>query len=150
MATAAENSPIRGSLRRRGLKLDFFLALTWVASVATVAALVWIVWSIFQSALPAILKEGLSFFTSAVWDNNRERFGALPFLLGTAGSSVIALIFALPLGVFIAIFLSENFLPVPVRQTIRFVVELLAAIPSVVYGLWGIAVVIPIVQQLGN
>ena len=150
MATAAEKSPIRGSLRRRGLKSDFFLVLTWVASVATVATLVWIVWSILQAALPAIFKEGLSFFTSAVWDNNRERFGALPFLLGTAGSSVIALIFALPLGVFIAIFLSENFLPVPVRQTIRFVVELLAAIPSVVYGLWGIAVVIPLIQQLGN
>ena len=130
--------------------MDFFLVLTWVAAVATVASLVWIVSSILQAALPAIQKEGVSFFTSAVWDNNRERFGALPFLFGTGISSLIALLFALPLGVFIAIFLSENFLPVPIRQTIRFVVELLAAIPSVVYGLWGIAVVIPLIQQLGN
>jgi phosphate transport system permease protein len=130
--------------------LDFFLVLTWVAAVATVASLVWIVSSILQAALPAIQKEGVSFFTSAVWDNNRERFGALPFLFGTGISSLIALLFALPLGVFIAIFLSENFLPVPIRQTIRFVVELLAAIPSVVYGLWGIAVVIPLIQQIGN
>jgi phosphate transport system permease protein len=150
MATAAENTSIRGSLRRKGLKSDFFLILTWVAAVATVASLVWIVWSILQSAIPAIQKEGLTFFTSAVWDNNRERFGALPFIVGTAVSSLVALLFALPLGVFIAIFLSENFLPVPIRQTIRFVVELLAAIPSVVYGLWGIAVVIPLIQQLGN
>src|SRR6516225_10194442 len=150
MATAAENTPIRRSLRRRGLKLDFFLVLTWVAAVATVASLVWIVSSILQAALPAIQKEGVSFFTSAVWDNNRERFGALPFIFGTAISSLIALLFALPLGVFIAIFLSENFLPVPIRQTIRFVVELLAAIPSVVYGLWGIAVVIPLVRQFGG
>jgi phosphate transport system permease protein len=74
----------------------------------------------------------------------------VPFLIGTAISSIIALLFALPLGVFIALFLSENFVPVPVRQTIRFVVELLAAIPSVVYGLWGIAVVIPLVQQFGG
>jgi phosphate transport system permease protein len=74
----------------------------------------------------------------------------VPFLAGTAISSTIALLLALPLGVFIALFLSENFLPVPIRQTIRFVVELLAAIPSVVYGLWGIAVVIPIVRQFGG
>jgi phosphate transport system permease protein len=150
MATAAENTSIRRSLRRTGLKSDFFLILTWVGAVATVASLVWIVASILEAAIPAIQKEGLNFFTSAVWDNNRERFGALPFIAGTAVSSLIALLFALPLGVFIAIFLSENFLPVPVRQTIRFVVELLAAIPSVVYGLWGIAVVIPIIQQVGN
>jgi len=65
-------------------------------------------------------------------------------------TSLIALILALPLGVFIALFLSENFLPFSIRQMIRFVVELLAAIPSVVYGLWGIAVVIPIVQQFGG
>ena len=71
-------------------------------------------------------------------------------LIGTAASSLLALFFALPLGLAIAIFLSENFIPPPIRQTIRFVVELLAAIPSVVYGLWGIAVVIPIVQEYGT
>jgi phosphate transport system permease protein len=65
-------------------------------------------------------------------------------------SSLIALMIALPLGVFIALFLSENFLPPAIRQMVRFVVELLAAIPSVVYGLWGIAVVIPLVQQFGG
>lgn len=138
------------SLRRRGFRFDFFSILTWVASVATIVTLLWIVASILEEALPAIQKAGLSFFTSSVWDSNREKFGALPFLLGTAMSSLIALCFALPLGVAIAIFLSENFLAVPIRQTIRFVVELLAAIPSVVYGLWGIAVVIPLVQKLGN
>ena len=105
MATAAENTSIRGSLRRKGLKSDFFLLLTWVAAVATVASLVWIVWSILEAAFPAIQKEGLSFFTSAVWDNNRERFGALPFIVGTAASSLIALLFALPLGV---MFLGER------------------------------------------
>ncbi len=129
---------------------DFFLLITGVASVATVVILLWILESIIVPALPAIQKTGLSFFTSAIWDVNRNRYGALPFLVGTTMSSLIALLIALPLGVFIALFLSENFLPVLVRQAIRFVVELLAAIPSVVYGLWGIAVVIPIVQQFGG
>jgi phosphate transport system permease protein len=137
-------------LRRRGFRFDFFSILTWIASVATIVTLLWIVASILEQALPAIQKTGLSFFTSSVWDSNREKFGAFPFLLGTAMSSLIALCFALPLGVAIAIFLSENFLAVPIRQTIRFVVELLAAIPSVVYGLWGIAVVIPLVQKWGT
>jgi phosphate transport system permease protein len=124
--------------------------ITWVASIAAVATLLWIVESIITPAIPAIQKTGLSFFTSTVWDVNRDRYGAVPFLVGTALSSTIALLLALPLGVFIALFLSENFLPLPIRQTIRFVVELLAAIPSVVYGLWGIAVVIPIVRQFGG
>ncbi len=129
---------------------DYFLLITGVASVATVVILLWILESIIVPALPAIQKAGFSFFTSAIWDVNRNRYGALPFLVGTTMSSLIALLIALPLGVFIALFLSENFLPVVVRQVIRFVVELLAAIPSVVYGLWGIAVVIPIVQQFGG
>src|ERR1700676_2079946 len=129
---------------------DFFLLITGVASVATVVILLWILESIIVPALPAIQKTEFSFFTSAIWDVNRNRYGALPFLVGTTMSSLIALLIALPLGVFIALFLSENFLPVVVRQVIRFVVELLAAIPSVVYGLWGIAVVVPIVQQFGG
>ncbi len=134
-------------MRRRP---DLFLVVTWGGSVATVVILLWILESIIVPALPAIQKSGLSFFTNAIWDVNRSRYGALPFLVGTAMSSLIALLIALPLGVFIALFLSENFLPVAVRQVIRFVVDLLAAIPSVVYGLWGIAVVIPIVQQFGG
>ena len=133
--------------RRRN---DLFLVITWVASIAAVATLLWILESIITPAMPAIQKTGLSFFTSTVWDVNRDRYGAVPFLAGTAISSTIALLLALPLGVFIALFLSENFLPVPIRQTIRFVVELLAAIPSVVFGLWGIAVVIPMVREFGG
>jgi phosphate transport system permease protein len=138
------------SVKKMRRRPDFFLVVTWGGSVATVVILLWILESIIVPALPAIQKSGLSFFTSAIWDVNRSRYGALPFLIGTAMSSLIALLIALPLGVFIALFLSENFLPVAVRQVIRFVVDLLAAIPSVVYGLWGIAVVIPIVQQFGG
>jgi phosphate ABC transporter, permease protein PstC len=140
----------RNEFRKRRLGFDLFFVLTWVASAATVITLVWIVWSILQAAFPAIVATGWNFFLNSVWNPNRNIYGALPFLNGTAGSSGIALLLALPLGVAIAIFLSEDFLPTAVRQVVRFVVELLAAIPSVVYGLWGIAVIIPIVQSLGG
>ena len=129
---------------------DVFRVICWVAAAATVATLAWIFFTILEEAWPAIQKFGFEFMTSSAWVPNREKFGVLPFIIGTAVSSLIALLFACPLGVAIAIFLSEDFLPVPIRQTIRFVVELLAAIPSVVYGLWGIFVVIPIVQQFGT
>jgi phosphate transport system permease protein len=84
--------------------------------------LLWILESIITPAWPAIQQTGLNFFTSTVWDVNRNRYGAFPFLIGTAISSLIALCLALPLGVFIALFLSENFLPLAVRHVIRFVV----------------------------
>lgn len=147
--TAAEAST-GNDFRKRRFRFDVFLVLTWAASAATVVTLVWIVWSILGVALPAIATSGWSFFVNSVWNPNRNIYGALPFLNGTVGSSGIALFLALPLGVAIAVFLSEDFLPIAVRQVIRFVVELLAAIPSVVYGLWGIAVVIPIVQSVGG
>jgi phosphate transport system permease protein len=88
--------------------------------------------------------------TTSAWVPNRERFGVLPFIIGTLASSLLAILLAFPLGVAIAIFLSENFLSPWIRQTMRFVVEMLAAIPSVVYGLWGIFVIIPIVKAFGD
>ena len=150
MASDERTSASGRKMRKTKRRFDLFMVLTWVASIAAVLTLLWIIESIVTPAWPAIQQTGLSFFTSTAWDVNRDRYGAFPFLIGTAISSLIALCLALPLGVFIALFLSENFLPLPVRHVIRFVVELLAAIPSVVYGLWGIAVVIPIVQQFGG
>ena len=150
MASDTRAKPDGHKMRSRKRRPDLFKILTWLASVAAVMTLLWILESIIAPAWPAIQQTGLGFFTSSVWDVNRDRYGALPFLVGTAASSLLALFIALPLGVFIALFLSENFLPLAVRQVIRFVVELLAAIPSVVYGLWGIAVVIPLVQQFGG
>lgn len=129
---------------------DVFRILCMVAAGAAVAILAWILWEIFEGAWPSIQKFGLGFLTSSAWVPNRENYGVLPFLVGTAVSSFIAILLAFPLGVSIAIFLSEDFLPLPVRQTVRFVVEMLAAIPSVVYGLWGIFVVIPLIQAFGE
>lgn len=143
--TAADN----GGIKEFRKAPDVFRAFCWVASVAAVATLAWILFEITKQSWPAIQKFGFGFLTSAKWLPNREVFGVLPFLVGTGVSSLIALIFALPLGLAVAIFLSEDFLPLPVRQVVRFTVEMLAAIPSVVYGLWGIFVVIPLVTQFG-
>jgi phosphate transport system permease protein len=129
---------------------DFFRALCWVASVATVVTLAWMILEITHQAWPAITKFGFEFLTSARWIPNRDLYGVLPFLVGTSVSALIAILLALPLGLAVALFLSEDFLPPVVRQAIRFTVEMLAAIPSVVYGLWGIFVVVPLVQDFGR
>lgn len=141
---------VQGGLKafRRGP--DLFRILCWVASVATVATLAWMIFEITRQSLPAINKFGLGFIVESRWVPNRDIFGVLPFLAGTATSSFIAIVLALPLGLAVAIFLSEDFLHPAVRQFIRFTVEMLAAIPSVVYGLWGIFVVIPIVKIFGQ
>jgi phosphate transport system permease protein len=129
---------------------DYFLWICGAASAGAIFVLGWIFFEIFQEAVPALKEFGAKFLTNATWQPNRDRFGVLPFLVGTVATSLIALLIALPPGLAIAIFLNEDFLPKPARQFIRFVVELLAAIPSVVYGLWGIFVVIPLIQQLGS
>jgi phosphate transport system permease protein len=101
-------------------------------------------------ALPAIGKYGLGFLFSSSWNPVKDEYGALPMIYGTIVSSAIALFLAVPLGVGTAIFLSEDFLPLPIRTTLVFLVELLAAIPSVVYGLWGIYVLIPLIRPVGQ
>ena len=142
--------PSSGLVREYRPRPDLFRAGCWIASGATVALLGFILGEILFKAWPAICKYGFGFLTGIQWAPNRDSFGVLPVLIGTAASSFIALLFALPLGLAIAIFLSENFLPPTIRQTVRFVVELLASIPSVVYGLWGIFIVVPLVQQYGS
>ncbi len=100
-------------------------------------------------AMPAIRQFGWSFIFSSVWNPVENQYGAWPYLYGTLVSSIIALLLALPIGLGVAIFLSEDFLPPKVKQPLVFLVEMLAAIPSVVYGLWGIFVLIPILGELG-
>jgi phosphate transport system permease protein len=140
----------QGGIKEFQKRPDVFRAFCWLASAAAVATLAWIIFEITRQSGPAVQKFGLGFLTDSKWVPNRNIFGVAPFLIGTTVSSLIALIFALPLGLAIAIFLSEDFLPLPVRQFVRFTVEMLAAIPSVVYGLWGIFVVIPLVQAFGS
>jgi phosphate transport system permease protein len=99
-----------------------------------------------NSTLP-IRKFGWKFWTTSDWDPVSGEFGALPFIWGTAYSSIFALIFATPVALGIAIYLSEISIS-RFRQPLAFLTELLAAIPSIVYGLWGIFVLVPIVRKI--
>jgi phosphate transport system permease protein len=94
---------------------------------------------------PAFHKFGLSFLTSSAWDPVKGVFGAAPAIYGTLVSSAIALLIATPFALGVSIFLSE-FAPLRLRQPVAFLVDLLAAIPSVVYGLWGLFVLLPILR----
>ena len=104
------------------------------------------VYEMYRGAGPALDKFGLSFIFGNKWDPVAEDFGALPFIFGTVVSSLIALVIATPISVGIAVFLIE-IAPVWLRNSIGFLVELLAAIPSIVYGLWGIFVLAPIIRK---
>src|SRR6476619_5286221 len=95
----------------------------------------------------SIQKFGLSFWQTSTWDPVQGEFGALPFIWGTLYSSVLALLLATPVALGIAVFLSE-LCPQRLRQPLVFLTELLAAIPSIVYGLWGIFVLVPVIRKL--
>ncbi len=99
-----------------------------------------------RAAWPALHQFGFGFLTSSEWNVPAGKFGAAPAIFGTIVSSMLALIIATPLALGVAIFLSE-FAPRWLRQPIAFLVDLLAAIPSVVYGLWGIFVMIPLLRE---
>lgn len=94
-------------------------------------------------AWPAVQEFGLSFLWTSSWNPVTGIYGVLPMIYGTLLSSAIALLIAVPLGLGTALFLSEDFIPLQIRTVLVFMIELLAAIPSVVYGLWGIFVLIP-------
>ncbi len=110
------------------------------------ALLLLIALSILIAAWPALSRFGLSFLTSSKWDVSASEFGAAPAIFGTIVSSAIALVLATPLALGVSIFLSE-IAPKWLRQPVAFLVDLLAAIPSVVYGLWGIFVLIPLLRD---
>lgn len=99
-----------------------------------------------QSSMPTIERFGIGFLFGAEWKPAQEEFGALPFIYGTVVSSLLALLISVPISLGIAIFLVEQ-APKRVAKPIAFMVELLAAIPSVVYGLWGIFVLAPFIRE---
>jgi phosphate transport system permease protein len=101
---------------------------------------------LFVGAWPAVKRFGASFLVTSTWDPVAEVYGAAPMIFGTLASSLVALLIAVPLALSVAIFLTE-FSPRWVRQPVAFLVELLAAIPSVVYGMWGIFVLIPFLRS---
>ena len=123
-----------------------FVWLTRLMAWGIVVVLLLLGFPIAQQAIPAIQEFGLGFLFGSAWNPVNNQYGAFPMIYGTLVSSFIALLFAVPLGLGTAIFLSEDFIPVSIRTALTFLVELLAAIPSVVYGLWGIFVLIPFLR----
>jgi phosphate transport system permease protein len=114
--------------------------------LSIVALLAFVVYELLRGSSASLGRFGLSFISERIWDPVAEKFGAATFIYGTAVTSVIALLIAVPLGIGIAIFLVEM-APRAVRDVAGFLVELLAAIPSIVYGLWGLFVLAPIVRE---
>jgi phosphate transport system permease protein len=109
-----------------------------------------ILWEIGGKATAGVRDYGVGFLTSTTWDVGREQFGILPHIWGTIYSSFLALVIGGFFGVVMAIFLTQDFLPPQIALVFRTVVELLAAIPSVVYGLWGLFVVVPALRPIAG
>ncbi|HVU24859.1 MAG TPA: phosphate ABC transporter permease subunit PstC [Opitutus sp.] len=129
--------PIRTHAADRGFR--------WLALLAALTIFLLIVlvgWELYTNSRLALHKFGFGFLASTTWDPVSDDFGALPFIFGTLVSSAIALVIAVPLGVATALFLTEM-APQKIRQPVITVIELLAAVPSVIFGLWGIFVMIP-------
>jgi phosphate transport system permease protein len=117
-------------------------------ATATILILAWLTWTIFRQAQPAIAQFGLGFITTQEWDPNNLLFGALTYIYGTIVTSFLAIFLAIPIGIAVAIVTSEDFLPKSVRLPIVFLVELIASVPSVILGFWGMAVLIPVLQPI--
>jgi len=140
--------PAATGLERRRLRLGdtLFRGLALAASAGSVFLLGWIAYKILDLAWPSIQHFGLSFIWTEAWDPVTEQFGALTFIYGTALTSLIALVIAVPISIGIALFLTE-IAPKKLAAPIATMVELLAAIPSVVLGLWGILVFGPWIAE---
>src|SRR5581483_5343296 len=139
---------LRRTGRFAGLNLREGIFRTFVAAMAALSVVLVIVMivELWREAWPAIYSFGLPFLWSSDWNPPREEFGALPFIAGTLVTSLLALVIATVIGVGAALFLVE-FAPAPVRVPMSYMVELLAGIPSVVYGLWGVFVLGPWVHH---
>jgi phosphate transport system permease protein len=136
---------------RPAIEKSIDISFYWAAKILALAiagVLVWITIQVALQAMPAIGKFGLGFLATSSWNPVNSQYGVLPAIYGTIVSSFIALLISVPIGLGVAIFLSEDYLPPAIQRLIVFLVELLAAVPSVVYGLWGIFVLIPFLKVI--
>jgi phosphate transport system permease protein len=134
---------------RSGVERILDSSFYWLAKILALAiagVLIWITIQVGIKATPAIQEFGFNFFSTSSWNPVNEQYGVWPAIYGTLVSSFIALAISVPIGLGVAIFLSEDYMPSSLQRIMVFLVELLAAIPSVVYGLWGIFVLIPFLK----
>lgn len=143
--TDTGKAPLVGG-KLTGLGDRVYLGIIFLASLSIFAIIVWIAGTLTSQSMPVFKAFGTKFVTGTVWDEVQGQFGILPYIFGTLYSSFIALVLAVPISIGSAIFLSEM-APRWIRTPATFLIELLAAIPSVVYGLWGIFVLLPFLRD---
>jgi phosphate transport system permease protein len=141
--TAVLDKPARKTSNQTGDKIARLVALFF--AFVLVAIVIVLVYELVTMSEPARAKFGWGFLTSSAWDPVAENFGALPFLYGTVVTSLVAMLISIPLGLGAAIFLAE-LAPANVSNGLTFVIELLAAIPSVIYGLLAIFTLVPLMR----
>src|SRR5207247_10073153 len=129
---------------RQGDEIARMITSLFAASVVLVTLL--LVFEVWQGSVLPRHKFGFHFFRTSVWDPIFEQFGALPFIYGTLVTATVSLLIAVPLGIGAAIFLAE-LAPARVSETLEFFIDLLAAVPSVIYGVLGIFIVVPLMRQ---
>ena len=145
--TAGSTVESRGRAIRRFAAGDkFFRLLTQACALIVLLILGGAILSLIKGSMPAFQAFGLGFFTTQIWNPVTEKFGALAPIFGTVVTSVIAMAIAVPVGLGIAIFLTE-LCPARLRRPIGIAIELLAGIPSIIYGIWGLFVFAPFLQQ---
>lgn len=151
-SAASASSPIRSFLSGRGsgaLADRGFAGLMLLCACSIFAIVLFILAILILRSQLSLHQFGWRFFARSAWDPVSGDFGALPFIYGTLATSLIALLIAVPLALGVAVFITE-LCPRPLRAPISFLTELLAAIPSVVYGLWAVFVLVPIMRnQIG-
>ena len=123
-----------------------FALLIFLTAASVFAIVVFVLWELLDKSRLSLHQFGLGFFYGHDWDPVNDQYGALPFIYGTLVSSFLALLLAIPLSVGVAVYVTEM-CPVRLRAVISFLVELLAAIPSVIYGLWAIFVLAPLLRD---
>jgi phosphate transport system permease protein len=144
-ATLASSTRARALARLRLGDIGFRV-LTRVAAIAVLIILGAVILSLIQGSVPALQAFGLNFLIEERWNPVTERFGALAPIYGTLVTSVIAMLIAMPVGLLIALFLTE-LCPTWLRRPIGIAIELLAGIPSIIYGIWGLFIFAPFLQQ---
>jgi phosphate transport system permease protein len=135
----------RGFLARLRGGDEISILITLAATVSILLIVGLIVFQLWTKSEPAMKALGFGFLTSSTWDPNNDKYGALPFIFGTCVTSALALVIAVPMGVASSIFLAEM-APPRWSNILTFMIELLAAVPSVIYGLLGIFILVPLIH----
>jgi phosphate transport system permease protein len=144
IALVEQSAARRGRARAIGDVL--FRALTFLFALLVLLILGGVIVALIEGALPALRAFGFSFVVTEVWNPVTEKFGALAPIYGTLVTSAIAMLVGIPIGLGVAVFITE-ICPIWLKRPLATMIELLAAIPSIIYGIWGLFVFAPFVQQ---